>query len=314
MRSPMNYRKSMASLMTRTLAVATIALSSGAVVDKANAQGLSNTTAGAIEVNKPLVILINEVPVPAQADGVLAEIPVEEGIIVEAGQTIAKMDDREARVTLELKQAEEIEAQLNALNDVNKRYAINAEELSREKSQAFKELLRKNAIAKWEARTAELEALRDNLQIELADLNQRIAEAQYKAKVSERQLAQLAVDKRLIIAPFAGFVEQRIAQPGEWLQAGAPIVKLVRMDTLRVQGFVEDARNTTRIATGMPVIVEFTLEDKSIERVPGKLGFVSNDIGLGGERRVWMDFENQRVGNDWKIRPGMKPTKMLITP
>jgi len=272
------------------------------------------SAAGMIEVKSPIVALINDVKVPAQVEGVLASLLVEEGSIVEAGQVLAVMDDREAKVTLALKLAEELEAKLNRENDINKRYAENSEQISSEKAVAYKELLKRGSIPKWEAKTADLEAFRDKLQIELADLNQEIADAKYNAKQSERQLAEVAVEKRSIKAPFSGFVENRMAQLGEWVQAGAPILKLIQMDRLRVQGFVEDKTNSSRVAAGMKVVVRFVLEGNEVAEVAGTIGFVGNELDLSSGRRVWMEFENERIGNDWKIRPGMKPLSMVIDP
>ena len=299
----------------RTALVLTTSVVGGFCVS--NAQGQSTPAAASqkmIIAKNPMVTLINEAQVPAQIEGVLAKILVEEGSIVEEGQVLAMMDAREATVTLALKQAEEREAEINSTNDINRRYAVNSEELSSEKATAYSELLKRGAIPRWEVRTAELEAFRDKLQIELADLNKAIAEAQYSAKTSERQLAELAVTKRTITAPFSGFIEMRVAKLGEWVQAGAPIVKLIQMDKLRVQGFVEDTNGALRIAQGMPVVVEFELEKGVFEKISGTLGFVGNDVDLSGGRRVWMEFENQRIGNDWKIRPGMKPSRMVVVP
>ncbi|WP_164100663.1 efflux RND transporter periplasmic adaptor subunit [Candidatus Laterigemmans baculatus] len=254
-----------------------------------------------------MVILINNVRVPAQVEGVLTAIGVEEGDLVEAGQTLAVIDDQKAQLTLLLTMAQEKEAELNALNTINRRDAEQSEELAREEAVAYADLARQGATPTWEARAKALEANRAKLRIELAELNERIAQAQYMAKKSERELAELEVARRKITAPFGGFVELRVAQLGEWVQPGSPIVQLVQMDRLRAQGAVSAVDPDSLVTPGMPAVVEFNLGGGRTERINGVVGFVGNDVDISNRRRVWVEFENKRVGDDWLIKPGMVP-------
>lgn len=253
------------------------------------------------------VILINNVRVPAQVEGMLTEILVEEGAIIEQDQPIAKIDDRQALLTLDLKKAQEREAEYNALNNINLKDAQNSEALAREKAKAYKDLERQGATATWNARSLELEATREKLRIELAEMNMKIAEVQLLAKKSERELADLEIVKRKILAPFSGFVETRVAQLGEWVQPGSPIVQIVQMDRLRAQGFVSAVSPDRAVSPGMPAVVEFDLGNNRKERINGVVGFVGNDVDLQNRRKIWVEFANSRVGNDWLIKPGMIP-------
>lgn len=253
------------------------------------------------------VILINSVRVPSQVEGMLTNLIVEEGAIVEIDQPLAIIDDRQAKLTLALKKAQELEAEYNAVNDINMRDAKNSEQLAREKAAAFVEMEIKGSLAKWSARAANLEATREALRIELAEMNKKIAETQYLAKKSERELADLEITKRQITAPFGGFVEQRIAQLGEWVQPGSPILQLIQMDRLRAQGFVSAISPDQTVSPGMPAVVEFNLGGNRQERINGVVGFVGNDVDLQNRRKIWVEFENRRIGNDWMIKPGMIP-------
>ncbi|XZE53663.1 efflux RND transporter periplasmic adaptor subunit [Planctomycetaceae bacterium SH139] len=283
------------------LALLLVACSAQALI----AQPPGSVSDGVVFAEEAQVTFINDVRVPSQVEGLLKEILVEEGAVVEKGQALALLDDRDSVLTVKLKIAEEKEARLNAENDINRQYAVRSQELSSEKATAYAELFQQKLMAKWEARSAQLEAYRDQLQIDLADINKDIALAQFGAKSVEREMAEMAVDKRRIIAPFSGFVEQRIGQLGEWVQPGSPIVKLVQMDRLRAEGYLnyEVANSVTE---GMPAILEFTVRGQPIERINGKVGFVGYAIDLSERRRVWVEFENQRIGDDWLIKPGMK--------
>lgn len=281
----------------------------------ANAQGTNQPNRGAsdpvdskiVVADAAKVILINNVRVPAQVEGMLTKILVEEGAIIEQDQPIAIIDDRQALITLELKKAQEREAEYNALNNINLKDARNSEALAREKAAAYLALEKQGATATWNARSLELEATREKLRIELAEMNMKIAEVQFLAKKSERELADLEIVKRKVLAPFSGFVETRVAQLGEWVQPGSPIVQIVQMDRLRAQGFVSAVSPDRAVAPGMAAVVEFDLGNGRKERINGVVSFVGNDVDLQNRRRIWVEFENSRVGNDWLIKPGMIP-------
>ena len=264
---------------------------------------------GVVELES-MVVTIQGVMVPAQVEGVLVELPVEEGSIVEAGQTLALIDDRQARLTLSLKEAEEKEARLNSENTVNLRDAENSLRLESEKATAFTKIAEDGAMPFWEAETQRLEATRQALRLELAKLNQDIASTQYAAKTFERQLAEMEIEKRVITAPFSGFVEKREAQKGEWVQPGSPILQLVGMERLRAQGFFKSSDPNQTLRPGMRAEVVFSSGFGETKVIPGVVGFVGNDVDLAQQRRVWVEFDNERIGNrqeDWLYKPGMKP-------
>jgi multidrug efflux pump subunit AcrA (membrane-fusion protein) len=262
-----------------------------------------------VELQAPEVALINDVMVPAQVEGMLTNIAVEEGMTVEKGQILVVIDDKQAQLTLQLKRAEEKEARLNSENEVNLQDARNSLKLESEKAKAFSKIAEDGAMPFWEAETQRLEAIRQSLRLELAVLNKEIAVNQYDAKQYERQLAELEVSKRNIVAPFAGFVENRKAQLGEWVQAGSPILQLVQMDKLRAQGFFGSSDPNQQIRVGDPAVIEFKFGNQPPRNINGKVGFVGNDLDLSQRRRVWIEFDNERISeNDWAFKPGMKPT------
>lgn len=270
---------------------------------------LPATPGGVVELES-MVVTIQDVMVPAQVEGVLTELPVEEGSIVEEGQTLALVDDKQARLTLSLKQAEEREAKLNSENTVNLRDAENSLRLESEKAKAFTKIAEDGAMPFWEAETQRLEATRQALRLELARLNQDVAATQYEAKKFERQLTEMEVKKRIVVAPFSGFVEKREAQKGEWVQPGSPILQLVGMNRLRAQGFFKSSDPNQTLRPGMRAEVVFSSGFGETKVIPGVVGFVGNDVDLAQQRRVWVEFDNERIGErleDWLYKPGMKP-------
>ena len=120
------------------------------------------------------------------------------------------------------------------------RDAVNSEKIaSAEYERLTKIFTKKERRPYWEMKKKELEAERARLRIELAQLNGDTAMAVYMQKQAGTELAQSDIEMRTIKAEFDAFVENRIAQLGEWVQPGSPIVELVQMDRLRVEGYID---------------------------------------------------------------------------
>ncbi|MEX0824709.1 MAG: HlyD family efflux transporter periplasmic adaptor subunit [Pirellulaceae bacterium] len=286
--------------MRKVLAFAVLALATSS----ASAQR-SSFLEGEMAPPNALVKVIHDVRVPAEVEGKITEIRVGEGHEVEEGGVIAIVDDSKAALALKLKTQEETEARLNAENDVNLRDARNAAETAIAEYKSYKGLEAEGAVPYWEMEKKRLEADRAVLRIELAEMQQEIAETQHKAKQYERQMAELEVDLRQVTAPFAGFVEKRIAQLGEWVQPGTPVLQLVQLDRLRIEGDIDGFSIRGPAVRGAPVTVEVFITSGESRQLEGKIGFVSSQMDINQRFRVWVDIENVQEGGEWVIKPGM---------
>lgn len=276
--------------------------------------GQSDSPGDEIRAENCMVEFIDRVNIPAEVQGKLTEMKIKEGDDVERDGLIAVIDDTQARLNLDLKKAELVEAELNATNTVNLRDAENAEKLAVAEAEAYKKLREEGATPYWEMEKKRLEAKRATLRIELAQMNMKIAKAQYYAKQSEMQIAEEEVTRRQIRAPFDGFIETRIAQLGEWVQAGSPIAMIVKVDQLRVEGDIDALRYGGQVFKGTPAkVLIYHRSNEDPISIDGKLAFVSSEIDLNNRHRVSVTIDNQRVGNDWLIKPGMR-AEIIVTP
>ncbi|NCX99621.1 MAG: biotin/lipoyl-binding protein, partial [Planctomycetia bacterium] len=78
-------------------------------------------------VDRCLVSLMEEAKVPAREAGVLVELGVREGDVVEKGALIAKIDDSQPQMERRKARAEHEQAVAKAESDVDVRYSIAAE-------------------------------------------------------------------------------------------------------------------------------------------------------------------------------------------
>ncbi len=259
-------------------------------------------------VENCVVQYISKVDVPARAEGTLTVLKVDEGLTVEKDQVLAVIDDTAAQINVALKEAEEKEAILNATNEVNLNDAKNSEELARAEAEAYEELRRERAIPYWELEKKKLEAERALLRIDLAQMQKSIAEVQAFAKRQELALAQYELKRRQVVAPWGGFIESRRAQLGEWVQPGTPILTLIQMDKLRVEGDI-DALASRSVVKGTKVEVRIFDKDESSSSdqkpIEGTLGYVSMEVDLNGRHRVWVEIDNVKDDGVWRYKPGM---------
>ncbi|TWU58679.1 macrolide transporter subunit MacA [Rubripirellula tenax] len=297
--------------LTLLFCFAVTAMVSHAAPQQLTAQQSTQDLPNQINAENCMVQYINKVDVPATAEGLLEELRFEEGDEIEKGNVMAVIEDDMAALAVDLKKAEEKEAILTASNDVNLRDAREAAKVAAAEAKSFEELRKEGAIPYWEMEKKRLEAGRQELRIELAEMEQKVAQVKMIGKRTELEMAEKELTKRSVTAPYTGIVETRLAQQGQWVQPGTPMASLIQMDILRVEGDIDALRYAGRVIKGAPVEVLIYNQANDGTRISGTLGFVSMEIDLNNRYRVWVEIQNEKVGNDWKFKPGMR-AEMVI--
>ncbi|NKE69089.1 efflux RND transporter periplasmic adaptor subunit [Ramlibacter sp. RBP-2] len=157
---------------------------------------------------------VNSALVKARAAGELQGLAVREGDRVQAGQVIARIESTEyaARVRQVQEQADAAKAQI----DIAQRQWNNN-----------KALVDQGFIS----RTA--------LDTSLNNLN--AAQANHQAALAAVEVARKSLDDTVVRAPIAGFVAQRLAQPGERVGVEARIVEIVDLSRLELEATLSAA-------------------------------------------------------------------------
>ncbi len=174
--------------------------------------------------------------VSSEITGLITEVLVEEGMLVEAGQVLARLDNELASVDLGLAQAR-LASQRAVVSSVQanfneaKRVFERAERLRPQGLVSEAELT--EATARLDSLTADLERARTDVDVFKLDV--------------ERQRVRLADHE--ITAPFAGVVTVKNAQPGEIVSPGSAgggftrtgICTIVDMDSLEIEVDVNES-------------------------------------------------------------------------
>ncbi|MFP6618300.1 MAG: HlyD family efflux transporter periplasmic adaptor subunit, partial [Pirellulaceae bacterium] len=266
--------------------------------------------------------------VPAQEAGVLTKFHVREGSIVKALDNLAQIDDADAKVRLKSAELEYSVAKKNAENDINVAAAEAAAEVAEaevNESKAVNEKVR-GSIPDTQIRREELTQKRAELQVKVAKLEYEVAQLTSDVRLSQVAVVRLSVTRRLVKSPIDGVVERRYKEVGEWVQPGEAIMQVIRMDQLRIEGFLRATKVAPTAIVGRQVRVEVAFQEIGAGKVAakgdqdpllrpfeGKVQFVSNQVQAGGEYKVWAEIKNRQTPDGhWVLRPGMVATMKII--
>ncbi|MCA9270183.1 MAG: HlyD family efflux transporter periplasmic adaptor subunit [Planctomycetales bacterium] len=267
----------------------------------------ADSPSGQLTLNHCVVSLIEEAQLPARKPGALDTLLVEEGGAVQRGQVVARMDARESMVRRNIAQSEWLAAQKEAENDIDVRYSAAAADVAQAEYTAAVQANKRvpGTFAEAEVSRLRLAARRGFLGIDQAQHKFDVTKINGEVRQGYLDAAQLELDDCEIKSPIDGVVVRTFRHDGEWVNVGDPICQIIRLDRLRVTGFVSAHDYKQEEIIGKKVRVTILLEnEKGQEPFEGTIGFVSPVVEPGGDYRVWADVENRKRQGYWVLRPG----------
>jgi HlyD family secretion protein len=230
-----------------------------ALVREASGNGIERTVLNA----SGYVTAQRQATVSSKVTGKVTEVLIEEGMKVQEGQVLARLDDTNVKTSLQLAQAQLVSA-TNALAETRVRIREADQELQRQTG------LLKNKIA--------MQADYDHAEAALLALKARLEQQQADVVVAEKQVAywDQQLDDTIIRAPFSGIVTSKNAQPGEMISpisAGGGFTRtgictIVDMASLEIEIDVNESY-INRVTAGQPV--EATLDAYPEWNIPCKV-------------------------------------------
>jgi RND family efflux transporter MFP subunit len=292
-------------------------------VKTAIARAASTTPVGSSVLDATgYVVARRQATVSSKATGKVMEVLIEEGVIVEEGQLLARLDDSIPRAQLELAESRLASA----------RAAL--AELDVSLKQARLDLDRTQGLAERNlASQADLD--RDGLTVEA--LIARLDRAKREIDVAERSLdvQRRMLEDMVIRAPFKGVVIAKAAQPGEMISpvsAGGGFTRtgictIVDMESLEVEVDVNEAY-INRVRANQPVQVtlnaypDYQFPAKVIAIIPAadrnkatvrvRIGFLERDDRVLPDMGVRVAFLDEQADEQAVARPIEAPKGVLI--
>jgi RND family efflux transporter MFP subunit len=254
--------------------------------------------------------------VSSKVTGRVVEVLIEEGVKVDEGQLLARLDDTSARAGLRLAEAR-LEAARRAVGETEAGLAQARRSLERARNLAAGKVVSESDLDEAASAVAVLEARMERQRAEIA------------AAERERDLGAQQVDDNLIRAPFAGVVTSKNAQPGEMISpisAGGGFTRtgictIVDMASLEVEVDVNESY-INRVSPGQPVLV--TLDSYPDWRIPSKvIAIIPTADRQKATVRVRVGFESldPRILPDMGLKvafqstePGAAGARVVVVP
>jgi HlyD family secretion protein len=209
--------------------------------------------------------------VSPKTSGRILEIRVREGDSVSTGDIIAVLDDEQLRARVEQAQAELQQAQAKA-RSARDQIAVLEEQLRQEEAnvaqqeaahdiasfdkEAYARLAQSGAVSERQGKqavsTADQQAAAvagakrrvAGVHMQLAQQQAAIADAMASVGQAQAQLSEARENRQdlTVKAPFDGTVVTRVAEPGEVITAGTPVITLLDLSKVYLRGFIPEGQ------------------------------------------------------------------------
>lgn len=235
--------------------------------------------------------------VSSKVTGKVVEVLVEEGMKVEAGQMLARIDSVNVQATLRLS-----EAQLDSARQALKETQANLEQAQRELKR-FNQLATEKIASPSDVDRAEASA---------KSFQARLEHQRSQVIVAERDVAQWQqhLDDTIVRAPFAGIVTVKNAQPGEMISpmsAGGSFTRtgictIVDMSSLEIEvevneSYINRVEPGQRVAATLDSYPEWQIPCKVIAIIP-----TANRQNATVKVRVGFDQLDKRILPDMSVK------------
>ena len=231
---------------------------------------------------------------PAEYAGALIDVRIKEGQVVQAGDLIAQIRDSEPKLLLTKATFEERIAELSGKNDVDIRFHRKSIEVAKADVQRSIQSNNRvsNSVPRAKVERQQLELDRTTLQLEQAERDFEIENLKTSLANNQVELAKVRLMKTQIRSPMAGLVVSLDRKRGEWIESSETLARIVRIDRLKVEGFV-DAADAGNIKIGANAKVQFQQSWLKDNEFPGTVVFINPEANpVNSKISVWVEIEN----------------------
>ena len=133
----------------------------------------------------------------------------------------------------------------------------------------------------------ELKCTETKLAIDKAMSDQKLADEEAKVAAAEADAAKVIVERHKVVSPIAGEIVDVRFHQGEAVQPTQPVIRVMNLGTLWVQGDVPGRNFGRAELQGQDVTVDFVIPPRGEKRsLPGKVIFVKPTTDTGNTYMV----------------------------
>jgi RND family efflux transporter MFP subunit len=256
--------------------------------------------------------------VASETSGRVLAVNVERGTVVKAGAVLARIDAEDARSALRETEATAAQTQarlglaageaFDPTRTAEARKARAAMERAELEYQRYSKLVEMGAVSRsdYDLRRMEATTAREQYETSLNEARQL-----YHSLLAQRarvDIARRALADTDVRAPYDGLVAEKHATVGQYLQKGARVATLVRIDPLRVELIVPEAA-VAAVRRGQKV--SFSVQAYPDKRFDGVIAYVGPSLKADSRALV---VEALVPNADGRLQPGLFATARIELP
>lgn len=246
------------------------------------------------------IVPIQTVKPSFKIPGVISSIPVREGDFVKSGQVIGTMDEEDYLTQVKAAQAEldavelQIEREIPAkLNQAKAQY-----DLTKTSYDRIKALYEQGAVSQSKLDEISAKLIVDENTFNQAKDAKEIAEAKMRKAEAALDLANSQLSDTNIYSPMDGVILKKLAEAGETIAEGYPILVIGQVDQVWVEiGVPDEYINDLQI--GQKANIQIYGLDKSVEGVIDEISYLADAETRTFSVRILVDNSNG------ELKPGM---------
>jgi multidrug efflux pump subunit AcrA (membrane-fusion protein) len=258
---------------------------------------------------------VNDLSVPAQADGIITNLLVDEGSTVRKGELVYQLDPRlaNAEIAVQTKELEQAKVKYEDKSDLE--FSKSAQKVAIIEFQISNKLIAEGAEDEMANRRKELEAEKARLQVVVSEIK-KIDDLNAMG-VSEAKLeaAKVQLDIRSFVAPWDGIVSELKNRQSAYVRAGEPILQLTDMRKIRVKGQVDISSGVPpHLVLNSPARIIIEVAPGVEEVVEGVVGFVSPSAKIANRYPYWIEIDNRLLPDGQYLFRGVMKARVEIQP
>jgi multidrug efflux pump subunit AcrA (membrane-fusion protein) len=290
-------------------------LSSFEQVTDEGVQVPSASSGGTIIDSSATLIFLNDITVPAQADGIITNLQVDEGSMVRKGDPIYQLDPRLANAEIAVQSKELEQAKLKYEDVSNLEFSKLAHKVAITEFQISNNLVTKQAEDEMTNKKKELEAEKARLQVVVSEMEKRKDLTLVGVSEAKLDAAKVQLDVRSFAAPWDGIVSKIDKRQSAYVRAGEPILQLTDMRRIRVKGeFTVTTGVPPHLVLNSPARVIIEVAPGVEESVDGVVGFVSPKAVSLNQYPYWIEIDNRLLPDGQYLFRGVMRARVEIQP
>ena len=269
--------------------------------------------AGWISFDKCMVFAAESVELPSQETGTIASLTVRENDSVAANQVIGKLDGKIAELEENAAGLQMQVATSEAMDESEIRLAEAFVEETKLQADQYEEMAAKGNASRGELKQRQLAAEQAKVRLGQSKTAKQQRELKSKLAQSAFVLSQQKVERLTLRSPISGTVTRIDHRAGEWVQSGTTVVKIIRLDEVRIDCFVNIDQLAPSSLVGKSIKV-LSKRGSNELLFAGRITSYDPDVTGTGQVRVHATVQNQKQADHWMLLPGMSVSMQLPKP